>query len=322
MPLPASSTAPSGDIHPVDKLFKDLPPPEIAGQWRTASPGDHVTMILRPSGPFITNTGDAVKNILDTFVRDAARIPISDDPDCLRLAVIAEHSAHGPQFLEKLGLFAIDWGFTPWATGPDYEKLSNEEQYYHYAAWVARGRRDDEDPSKLAPATVRKSEDYACLPESTDCRVCGTATATRCSGCAGALRSGIGKCFTSYCSKKCQKADWPTHKTACRLVRAVSILLPLFVLIESYTFRHPNTFVHKEHGIMRIHPCDAYPPVVRAFIGASIVPADPSDSLIDDMSNCPKLLNALVLNNGSTEVITTYLPLVKYLLERACYPNP
>lgn len=45
-----------------------------------------------------------------------------------------------------------------------------------------------------------------------DCNVCSKPTALHCNGC-----SHVTHIATSYCSKACQKADWPKHKETCRM---------------------------------------------------------------------------------------------------------
>eukprot|EP00729_Bicosta_minor_P000561 gene561-17619_t len=51
------------------------------------------------------------------------------------------------------------------------------------------------------------------LPELDTCAVCGTSSQFECSSCG----------MVGYCSKKCQRSDWPTHKILCKAAKKASI---------------------------------------------------------------------------------------------------
>ncbi|KAF8998682.1 hypothetical protein BDQ17DRAFT_1361777 [Cyathus striatus] len=44
-----------------------------------------------------------------------------------------------------------------------------------------------------------------------------------CTVCNQPVQMGCGRCKTRYCSKKCQKQDWPTHKPICKIFKTLHI---------------------------------------------------------------------------------------------------
>ncbi|KAK0455704.1 uncharacterized protein EV420DRAFT_1552809 [Desarmillaria tabescens] len=42
-----------------------------------------------------------------------------------------------------------------------------------------------------------------------------------CVVCNSRVRKGCGKCKTRYCSKECQKANWPRHKPICKVLKTL-----------------------------------------------------------------------------------------------------
>jgi len=66
------------------------------------------------------------------------------------------------------------------------------------ASDVAAAAPDDESTTSVA--------DPVLSPELDTCAVCGTSSQFECSSCG----------LVGYCSKKCQRADWPTHKILCK----------------------------------------------------------------------------------------------------------
>ncbi|KAK0227070.1 hypothetical protein EDD85DRAFT_157649 [Armillaria nabsnona] len=42
-----------------------------------------------------------------------------------------------------------------------------------------------------------------------------------CVVCNSHIGTGCGKCKTRYCSKECQRADWPEHKPICKVLKAL-----------------------------------------------------------------------------------------------------
>lgn len=77
-----------------------------------------------------------------------------------------------------------------------------------YAPSFLRGNETGEHYklSFLLPIAPLSMREVGSLASDVGCAVCGLPTTSRCAGC---QRS-------TYCSKECQKADWPSHKRECK----------------------------------------------------------------------------------------------------------
>lgn len=92
------------------------------------------------------------------------------------------------------------------------------------------------------------------------CKHCGSSTAKRCSGCAGAPTYGEQAATpTSYCDIECQRADWNRHKTECRkfqarksLNRAAELLQSIFYKIRMQATTLEFTSVHVENNTIHL----------------------------------------------------------------------
>ncbi|CAG7561445.1 unnamed protein product [Fusarium equiseti] len=71
------------------------------------------------------------------------------------------------------------------------------------------------------------------------CTNCGLDAPLRCAGCKGAPSYNDGEELNaSYCSRECQKVDWPRHKTACRKMKERKSLLRAVMLLKATMVSH------------------------------------------------------------------------------------
>ncbi|KAJ4137508.1 hypothetical protein NW768_003095 [Fusarium equiseti] len=87
------------------------------------------------------------------------------------------------------------------------------------------------------------------------CNNCGLDAPLRCAGCKGAPSYHNGEGLNvSYCSRECQKADWPHHKTACRKLKERKSLLRAVALLKATMISHRE--VQYNWNLTKIEPRD------------------------------------------------------------------
>ncbi|KAK6433483.1 hypothetical protein LTR95_010340 [Oleoguttula sp. CCFEE 5521] len=93
------------------------------------------------------------------------------------------------------------------------------------------------------------------------CQLCAKPAHSRCGGCSEGLTNDCDVCVTSYCSKACQQADWPTHKPECKsknlrkqLYRAADVLQSAFYVVAKATWDYAEVQAERgSDGQRRMH---------------------------------------------------------------------
>ncbi|KAK8036581.1 hypothetical protein PG991_001718 [Apiospora marii] len=262
----------------VEKLFRAFPDPH----------DDHETYRSLFVGRF-HNFNAHLKDFLNTT---------SDDPDHAYFKKHADAAVNGDYcndlqyFRTKVLLLALNKTQIP-------NDGSAKSKHLQYHRWIGQGRKDSDSPFSPIASTGQGESSLAYLPASLlspqTCANCGGAKSFACTGCLLTVDSGHVIFKTVYCSKECQAAHWPQHKTSCiarkMIGRAAFLLRDLFVLFQDLTSLRNLTNFHEKNGVLYVfdkgHEEHAFRglPVIREFPREFASTEDDHRALVTD-SQC------------------------------------
>ena len=115
------------------------------------------------------------------------------------------------------------------------EDPSLKAQHLRYAAWLARGRKDEDNPFASSRSSVAR--DHSLLPSSSEslpCASCGKTgiKMTTCGSCI-VRTEGTVTFGTHYCGKVCQEAHWKDHRDYCKALRQLHRSMSMFDQVYS-----------------------------------------------------------------------------------------
>ncbi|KAK7990030.1 hypothetical protein PG989_010345 [Apiospora arundinis] len=280
----------------VERLFRALPEPES------------VDAILRTRGSPGLN--------LDEFnapLRDFARTATTPvDPDHAYLKKVAASTCdYEANFCMKLIELALSKTEIP----NDGSAKSKQLQYFR---WIGRGRKDSERPflSATTTSTTASSLDYLAAKPAKEkvCVKCGHGNAFACKGCLLTHGSQHVIFETVYCSKECQVADWPDHKSSCvslkMIGRAAFLIRDLFIMFQGLNYSDKVTGVLEKSGVLYkfVGTLDKW-----VYQGKTIIQPLPRE-----LCSSEEAYQACVTEQECFEAYSTFMPIVNYFLAPLC----
>lgn len=329
----------SAAIDPVKSLFESLPPLKLfdnerqaLGTWRGAN--------------------SLLKTCLRKFVDQCLKMPTTPtgfvDPDTNYLFLKVANFLAQPDvdkegcemlFLTVLGDLALKYGRTPNDIPNDGSKKMH---YLRHAAWMVRGRRNDERPTTSTaaePRTRLSREYYATLNTQTakqgqqKCSKCGNSDKelVRCTGCL--VDEDWAYLTVAYCGKECQTAHWKEHKTVCcdrmRIARACSIVRSLSQQFQKRTFDYSYAEIKVEDGTILLREFSecrdqqGFFIIPEAFKGGFLFREPPRNVCGPDSTDSEDYDRAIIHYNRCNEHISVEWPFTGMFLKRELsLPSP
>ncbi|KAK8087754.1 hypothetical protein PG997_002715 [Apiospora hydei] len=244
----------------------------------------------------------------------------SNDPDHAflkkhaQVAVFGDYCQDPQYFRSKILQLALSKTEIP----NDGSAKSNQLRYHR---WIGQGRKDSDRPFLPIPSASQGSSSLAHLPahlmNTQTCATCGSGDAFACTGCLVTLDPGHAIFKTVYCSKECQAAHWPQHKTSCAarkmIGRAAFLLRDLFVLFQDVNYCSNMAQFREKDGVMYVfhkgHDEQAFrgTPLIRAF-PRGLTPAE------DDYYAC-------VTVGRSGDSLNELKPVIEFFLKATFCPQ-
>ncbi|KAK8054976.1 hypothetical protein PG993_000203 [Apiospora rasikravindrae] len=240
----------------------------------------------------------------------------SVDPDFTYLKEQAEKAIGDPGEKQRFRHAIVHLSLSK-AEIPDDGSAKSKQLRYH--RWIGLGRKDSDRPFPPTATITKDDASLAYLPAALmnpqACATCGEKSTDACVGCKLVYGTDHVVFKTVYCSKKCQKDDWPRHKASClsrKLVqRAVIILRELFILYKSLNCTFPAERIVEKGGVL----CNYLAPSAEAaHVGDTVPTQFPIHLAASD-----DILRACVTDcYGSFEALETFKGVFDLFLEPIC----